>query len=82
MQIVIGDSQNSTSIDTEARRAAIAPDRGDKLVVVLGTNRVEIVHVDGSWTISHGANVITRVLSQSDPKAFSPVEQSLIQANS
>lgn len=81
MQIVIGDSQNPTSIDTALRCAAIAPDKGDKLVVVLGINRVEIEHIDGSWTISHGANVISRALSQTDPKAFSPLDQKLTDAN-
>lgn len=81
MQIVLGDSQNPTSIDTALRCAAIAPDKGDKLVVVLGINRVEIEHIDGSWTISHGANVISRALSQTDPKAFSPLDQKLTDAN-
>jgi len=79
MEIVIGDSRKSTSIDTEERRAAIAPDRGDKLVVVLGINRVEIEHIDGSWTITHGPNVVRKLLTQTDQKAFSPVGKSLVE---
>lgn len=81
MQFVIGDSQNSTSIDTEERQAAIAPDKGDRLVIVLGINRVEIEHIDGSWTITHGANVITRALPQTDPKAFCALNQKLNEVN-
>ena len=77
MEIVIGNSQKSTSIDTEERTVAIAPDKGDKLVVVMGINRVEIEHVDGSWTISHNANVVSRPISNSDPKAFIPMDEKL-----
>lgn len=81
MEIVIGNSQKSTSIDTEERRVAIAPDKGDKLIVVLGINRVEIEHIDGSWTITHGPNVTSKLLPQSDPKAFSPVGEKLNEIN-
>lgn len=77
MEIVIGNSQTATTIDTEERRIAIAPDKGDKLVILLGINRVEIEHVDGSWTITHGANVVIRVISQSDPKTFWPVDEKI-----
>lgn len=78
MNLVIGDGFKSTSIDTEERRVAIAPDKGDKLVIVLGINRVQIEHTDGSWVITHGPNVISNLLAQRSEKAFSPVGTNLV----
>lgn len=82
MDIVIGSSHKPTSICTEERSVVVAPDVGDKIVVVLGINRVTIEHVDGSWTLSHGSNVVSKHLSQKDPNAFIPLNVDLKELNS
>ncbi len=73
MELAIGSSLKSTVIKTEECRLVLSPDKGDKLIVLLGINRVEIEYVDGSWTIAHGPNVVSTLLLQSDPKAFCAV---------
>lgn len=81
MDIVIGNSRKPTSICTEEQHVVVAPDVGDKIVVVLGINRVTIEHVDGSWTLSHGSNVVSKHLSQNDPNAFVPSDVNLKELN-
>jgi hypothetical protein len=77
MEIAIGTVSKATTIETEERKAAISLDKGEKLVVVLGINRVQIEYINGAWTATHGPNVLTSVLLRSDEKAFSPVGSKL-----
>ena len=72
MDIVIGKNHHFTSIETEERNAAIALDVNEKLVVVLGINRVVIERTDGSWTVTNGPNVLHKPLQPQDELAFCP----------
>jgi len=70
MDIVFGNRNHCTKLETEDRKVAIALDKGDKLSVILGINRVQIEHINGEWVITHGSNVANKLLPQSDDNAF------------
>lgn len=74
MEIIVGEYPKNTSVNTDEQSVVVSADKGDRVVLVLGVNRVQVEYIDGSWTIRHGANIKVKLLPQSDPPAFAPVD--------
>lgn len=70
MELVFGKELRTTSIDTEERQVVLALDKGDKCVLVLGINRVEVEYVDGSWTVTHTGNIVSNEIQRDNPRGF------------
>ena len=73
MDLIFGKTQ----LETEDCHVVVSLDKCDRCTLVLGINRVEIVYVDGSWTVVRTGNVVSQEIPRTDPNGFVEVSANL-----
>lgn len=67
MEIIFGDGENTkTVIGTDSSHVKIVPETTDRIILILGINRVMIEKKDG-WVITRSNNVEINTIHPSEP---------------